>query len=86
MSVLEAMLGHFIKDNIRYQNIDLAIEIFIDREAREIMYLVASVHPSVCVCAGWGRPFGVSRTGKKGQNIFRKRAISGTKQGHKNQM
>ena len=33
--------------------------------------------------AGWGRTFGVSRTGQKGQNIFRKRDISGTKQGHK---
>ncbi len=36
--------------------------------------------------AGWGRLFGVSRTGEKGQNIFWKRAILGTKQGHKNQM
>ncbi len=35
---------------------------------------------------GWGRTLGVSRTGKKGQIIFRKRAISATKQGHKNQM
>ena len=25
--------------------------------------------------SGWGRTFGVSRTGEKGQNIFRKRAI-----------
>ncbi len=33
--------------------------------------------------SGWGRTFGVSRTGQKGQNIFRKRAIPGTKQGHK---
>ena len=31
---------------------------------------------------GWGRTFGVCRTGQKGQNIFR-RAILGTKQGHK---
>ena len=42
--------------------------------------------PKILGLAGLGRTFGVSRKGKKGQNIFRKRAISGTKQGHKNQM
>ncbi len=31
-------------------------------------------------CPGWGRTFGVSRTGQKGQRKFPKRAISGTKQ------
>ncbi len=31
-----------------FQNQECLAQIIIDREAREIMYLVASVHPSVC--------------------------------------
>ena len=40
----------FVFYSVRYGSQDSVIKsIFIDREARETMYLVASVRPSVCV-------------------------------------